>query len=108
MSKSNHSEIKNLHQEDVLMSRIYLFRDQKVMLDRDLAELYGVETKALNQAVKRNIARFPPEFIFNLLLIKGKWIPTEFMFELTQEEYSSLRCRVAKGNCTPKPSQNRA
>lgn len=72
MSKSNHSEIKNLHPEDVLMSRIYLFRDQKVMLDRDLAELYGVETKALNQAVKRNIARFPPEFILNSLLLKGK------------------------------------
>ncbi|SKB38109.1 ORF6N domain-containing protein [Sphingobacterium nematocida] len=78
MSKNNHSEIKNLHPEDVLMSRIYLFRDQKVMLDRDLAELYGVETKALNQAVKRNIARFPPDF----------------MFELTQEEYSSLRSQT--------------
>ncbi|WP_237249347.1 ORF6N domain-containing protein [Sphingobacterium faecale] len=82
MSKSNHSEIKNLHPEDVLMSRIYLFRDQKVMLDRDLAELYGVETKALNQAVKRNIARFPPDF----------------MFELTQEEYSSLRSQTVTLN----------
>ena len=47
-------------------NRIYLIRGQKVMLDRDLAELYGVPTKRLNEAVKRNIARFPNEFMFKL------------------------------------------
>ena len=47
-------------------NRIYLIRGQKVMLDRDLAELYGVPTKALNQAVRRNAKRFPPDFIFRL------------------------------------------
>jgi phage regulator Rha-like protein len=47
-------------------SRIYLIRGQKVMLDRDLAELYGVSTKRLNEAVKRNSARFPAEFMFRL------------------------------------------
>ena len=47
-------------------NRIYLIRGQKVMLDRDLAELYGVETKALNQAVRRNIERFPEDFMFVL------------------------------------------
>ena len=46
--------------------RILLIRSQKVMLDRDLAALYGVETKVLNQAVKRNEKRFPPDFIFQL------------------------------------------
>lgn len=46
--------------------RIILVRGQKVMLDRDLAELYGVETKALNQAVKRNADRFPEDFMFRL------------------------------------------
>ena len=46
--------------------RILLLRGQKVMLDRDLAELYGVETKALNQAVKRNLERFPEDFMFQL------------------------------------------
>ena len=46
--------------------RILLLRGQKVMLDRDLAELYGVETKALNQAVKRNIERFPADFMFQV------------------------------------------
>lgn len=46
--------------------RIFLLRGQKVMLDRDLAVLYGVRTMVLNQAVKRNIERFPPDFIFRL------------------------------------------
>jgi hypothetical protein len=47
-------------------ARILLMRGHKVMLDTDLAELYGTTTKALNQAVKRNAARFPPEFMFRL------------------------------------------
>ena len=47
-------------------SLIYEIRGQKVMLDRDLAKLYGVETKVLNQAVKRNIKRFPEDFMFQL------------------------------------------
>ena len=48
------------------MNRIYVVRDQKVMLDRDLAELYGVETKVLKQAVRRNNARFPEDFMFEI------------------------------------------
>lgn len=52
--------------EEVVMNQIYYIRDQKVMLDRDLAELYGVETKVLKQAVKRNIGRFPQDFRFQL------------------------------------------
>ncbi len=51
---------------DNLKTKIYEFRGQKVMLDRDLAELYHVETKVLNQAVKRNIMRFPADFMFQL------------------------------------------
>jgi len=47
-------------------SAILLLRGQKVMLDRDLAALYGVETRVLNQAVRRNIRRFPPDFMFEL------------------------------------------
>lgn len=49
-----------------ITNRIYIMREQKVMLDRDLAELYGVELKALNQAVKRNRSRFPSDFMFLL------------------------------------------
>jgi len=58
-----------------ITSKIYLIRNIKVMLDKDLAELYGVETKALKQAVKRNIVRFPENF----------------MFELTKHEFDHLR-----------------
>ncbi|MEO8343545.1 MAG: ORF6N domain-containing protein [Gallionella sp.] len=47
-------------------SRMFIIREQKVMLDADLAELYGVETRTLNQAVKRNAGRFPEDFMFQL------------------------------------------
>ena len=52
---------------ELIESKIYFIRDRKVMLDRDLAELYNVETKVLNQAVKRNLARFPEDFMFQLI-----------------------------------------
>jgi hypothetical protein len=61
--------------DELILSKIYLIRDQKVMLDSDLALLYGVETKVFNQAVKRNIDRFPEDF----------------MFQLTQDEFNHLR-----------------
>ncbi len=51
---------------ELIEKKIYLVRSQKVMLDSDLAELYEVETRALVQAVKRNIGRFPPDFMFQL------------------------------------------
>ena len=58
--------MSNLLPGEVIANRIYYIRGQKVMIDRDLAELYEVDTKALNQAVKRNIERFPAEFMFEL------------------------------------------
>ena len=51
---------------NIIEDRIFTIRGQKVMIDRDLADLYGVETKKLNQAVKRNIERFPMDFMFQL------------------------------------------
>jgi hypothetical protein len=51
---------------EIIESKILLLRGRKIMLDRDLAALYGVETKVLNQAVRRNIKRFPPDFMFRL------------------------------------------
>jgi len=63
-------------------SRIFVIRGQKVMLDADLAELYGVETKALNRAVKRNADRFPEDF----------------MFQLTPEEFGGLRYQFGTSN----------
>lgn len=57
-------ELQNLVMEQKILNRIYVVRGEKVMLDRDLAELYGVETRVLKQAVKRNIERFPKDFMF--------------------------------------------
>lgn len=54
--------------EDYIARKIYIIRGEKVMMDKDLAELYGVETRVLNQAVKRNIDRFPRDFMFKITL----------------------------------------
>jgi len=58
--------MKALIPMEMIEGKILLIRGQKVMLDRDLAQLYGVETRVLNQAVRRNIDRFPPDFMFPL------------------------------------------
>lgn len=52
----------------IIQSKIYEIRGQRVMLDSDLAMLYNIETRVLNQVVKRNIERFPPDFMFRLTL----------------------------------------
>jgi ORF6N domain len=60
--------------EETIVNKIYL-RGKKVMLDRDLAELYGVETRVLNQAVRRNARRFPEDFMFQLTTLElQNWI----------------------------------
>ena len=64
--------------DDVVLSKIYLIRGMKVMLDADLAELYGVETSQLKRSVRRNAVRFP----------------NDFMFELTDNELENLRCQT--------------
>ena len=60
------SMISRLTPREAISERILLVRGFKVMLDADLAELYGVPTKALNQAVRRNLERFPSDFMFQL------------------------------------------
>ena len=57
--------IKTLYDNDIV-EKIYIIRGQKIMLDRDLAEMYGVQTSRLNEAVKRNKTRFPNDFMFHL------------------------------------------
>ena len=59
-------ELQALVAEQKILNRIYVIRGEKVMLDRDLSEMYGVETKVFNQSVKRNIERFPKDFMFTL------------------------------------------
>ena len=64
--------------DDIVMNKIYFIRNQKVMLDKDLSELYCVETRTLKQQVKRNIERFP----------------IDFMSQLTKDEYNNLRSQI--------------
>ena len=63
----------------LIQSKIYEIRGQKVMLDRDLAELYQVEVRILNQAVKRNIKRFPPDFMFQLAPDEWEILKSQFV-----------------------------
>ncbi len=60
---------------EYIESKIFVLRDHRVMLDRDLARLYGVETRVLNQAVKRNGGRFPADFMFQLTLDEARLAP---------------------------------
>jgi hypothetical protein len=68
--------------DEIVISKIYHLRDHKVMLDSDLAELYGVGTKVLNQAVSRNSKRFPDDF----------------MFQLDEAEWINLRSQIVTAN----------
>ena len=68
--------------EEIIWQKILTIRNQKVMLDRDLATLYGVETKRLKEAIRRNRARFP----------------SDFMFELNEEEFLNLRTQFASSS----------
>ena len=74
----------------IIQNKIYEIRGQKVMLDRDLAELYGVETRSLNQAVKRNANRFP----------------TDFMFRLTQEEWQVMSSQIVTTSIRKRPKSS--
>jgi hypothetical protein len=65
--------------DNLVASKIYHLRDKKVMIDRDLAELYEVETRALNQAVSRNIERFPEIFMFQLTQIEFEILMSQFV-----------------------------
>lgn len=59
-------KVRDLLPQEIVESKIFLIRGKKVMLDKDSAVLYGVETKVLIQAIKRNINRFPSDFMFQL------------------------------------------
>ena len=72
----------DMDQLELIQRKIYEIRGQKVMLDRDLATMYGVETRALNQAVKRNMERFPEDF----------------MFQLTDEETADWKSQIVMSN----------
>lgn len=89
---------------EIIKNRIYEVRGQRVMLDRDLAELYGVETKVLNQAVKRNIERFPEDFMFRMdnseweflrsQIVTSKIVPLNTDIEEDKELFDILRSQI--------------
>ena len=78
MKKEDNIEIELSKVENTIKNRIYIIRGKKVMLDSDLADLYGIKTKEFNRIVKRNLLRFPLDFMFNL----------------TDEEYENLRFQI--------------
>ena len=81
---------------ELIASKIYLIRGIKVMLDRDLAELYEVETRVLNQAVSRNIERFPEDFMFSLTreeIMRISQIVTSSKIKFSK----SVRCFTEQG-----------
>jgi hypothetical protein len=73
----NHAQL--MVSDEIVMQKIYMIRGRNVMLDQDLAELYDVETKRLNEQVKRNISRFPDDFLF----------------QLNKEEFNNLKSQFA-------------
>jgi hypothetical protein len=81
---------KKILPDEIIISKIYFIRDRKVMIDRDLAELYSVETGVLNQAVKRNIKRFPKDFMFQMSL--------DDLQEWKSQIVISRKEKVANGN----------
>jgi ORF6N domain len=74
-----------------LAKLVFLIRGEKVLLDTDLADLYGVETGALNRAVKRNIERFP----------------ADFMLQLTPEEWENLKCQIGISSSPVAPAKDK-
>lgn len=92
------ANIIQLTPDEKIIRKIYFIRDQKVMLDFDLAALYEVETKVLNQAVKRNIDRFPEDFMFRLTPKEWLTMRSQFVTSSTQdvdlEDSASMRSQI--------------
>lgn len=75
----------------IIENKIHEIRGQKVMLDFDLAEMYGVETKRLNQAVRRNSERFPQDFMFQLTDEEVKWLMTNLRSQIVTSSWGGTR-----------------
>ena len=82
-------------QLQTIQNSIYELRGQKVMLDFDLAKLYEVETKVLNQAVKRNIKRFPPDFMFQLTINEWETMRSQFVTASKISEAGSKKRNIS-------------
>lgn len=81
---------------EAIKDRIYMIRGQRVMLDRDLSELYDVTTGRLNEAVKRNIERFPEDFMFRL--DKDEWTRLKSQFAISNKKVDAMKSQIAISN----------
>ncbi|MBU4511625.1 ORF6N domain-containing protein, partial [Patescibacteria group bacterium] len=87
--------MSNIIPVEKIENKILLIRGLKVMLDRDLAELYGVETKVLNQAIKRNKKRFPDDFMFQLTRMETEYLVSQNVIPL-RSQIVTLKAEKAK------------
>ena len=87
----------------IIQNKIYEIKGQKIMLDFDLAEMYDVETRVLNQAVKRNIGRFPKDFMFQLTKKEWESLRSQFVILKTDNNNSS-QAVMSSGIKNKKPS----
>lgn len=103
MAKAKKNIIK-LIPEERIVNKIHIIRDQKVMLDFDLAVLYEVETKRLNQAVKRNSDRFPKDFMFRLTVKEWNFMRSQFVTASQQDidlqKDKTMRSQIATASQT--------
>lgn len=88
--------MKELVPIEIIENKILIIRGQKVMLDKDLAQLYEVETKRLNEAVKRNPERFPEDFMFQLTKEEFQNLMSQSV--ISSHEQKSLRSQIATSN----------
>lgn len=98
--KKKQSTTLNVIPNERIIKRIFWLRGKKVMFDSDLAELYGVETKALNQTVKRNLERFPDDFMFRLSIAEARIFVAALRSQivtLNESETRAMRSQSATG-----------
>ena len=91
---------KGLVPVELIQSKIVVVRDERIMLDRDLSRLYGVETKQLKRAVRRNKDRFPPDFMFHLTAQEVSHLRSHFVTS-SSEHGARIQTRCNYSSCGP-------
>ena len=113
-SMRGHNETLIALPDERIINRIFVIRGKKVMLDRDLAELYGVETRALNQAIRRNRKRFPEDFMFQLTWEEAHVLRSQIVIlNGTEDDISKSQTGISRrgggiSNISPTLSLNKA
>ncbi|HSQ45034.1 MAG TPA: ORF6N domain-containing protein, partial [Ginsengibacter sp.] len=103
MAKQN--KVQALKVDEKIIRKIYVIREQKVMLDFDLADLYEVETRRLNEQVKRNINRFPEDFMFRLTFKEWQLMRSQFVTSSSQDTNAQPIVTMMSQNATSSQSK---